>query len=102
MAVRYCPVDSGRAAVSIIFRRARLKRKNARCNRNPAGSRLSHFEVVAVNDRSTDQTPAILHDLQKTAQKSDSHGYFLAAAGWLATARAGAGYEIAWRVAGVH
>ncbi|HEY2645714.1 MAG TPA: glycosyltransferase, partial [Candidatus Acidoferrales bacterium] len=26
------------------------------------------FEVVAVNDRSTDQTPVILHDLQKTAQ----------------------------------
>ena len=39
------------------------------------------FEVIAVNDRSTDQTPAILHEFARTSRKSDCHGYCQLAAG---------------------
>jgi glycosyltransferase involved in cell wall biosynthesis len=52
------------------------------------------FEVVAVNDRSTDQTPVILHDLQKTAQNLIVTDIASLPPGWLGKPHAlVAGYE---------
>ncbi len=52
------------------------------------------FEVIAVNDRSTDQTPVILHDLQKTTKNLMVTDIGSLPAGWLGKPHAlVAGYE---------
>ena len=62
------------------------------------------FEVIAVNDRSQDQTPAILHEFERTSSQSNCHRC-CQLAGRLAgkTARAGRGIRtVARRMDGVH
>ena len=89
------PVDSRVAPqVSIIFAARDEAEKLPAAIATLLAQDYPHFEVVAVNDRSTDQTPAILHDLQKTAQNLTVTDISSLPPGWLGKPHAlVAGYE---------